>query len=329
LQGVEPLHRVAQSCDERASSADLLRKFLGNVSMTMFNELADRFGTAEIALNLAIQRLASDKERRKGSIFGRFVDLVSETDAEEAERKAREQFERISAETHKDVGKRMHAMAMVALAEDDEEAFRRAEQVDVSKRSLSTLQDVERMLGLARDAQSKLVEAASECEQASSMEMMDAFSANKGISAMSSVYTSSAKTSLNTAREALKALSEALPDRARGLDAEAPDDLLDLVLDFADFPIDFLSWMNMDKLDTAGDQCKATGIHVAKVIDELVAQEAQRRVAHERELALLAEIDRPYLTATLEYVPQSIRFAVPEHLINQNSNQRDMPSTSM
>lgn len=297
--------------------------------MTSFNEMADRFGTAEIALNLATQRLEADKARRKGSLVARFVDFVSETDAEEGERKAREEFDRISDETRKGVAERMHRLAMAELSEDTHEASRRAMQATVCERTLASLQQAERLSATARNAHDALTSAASACSSASSMEMMDAFTSNKAISAMSSMSTSSAKTSLNTAVAALKVLSDALPEKTQELGAEAPDDFLDLVLDFADFPIDFLSWMNMGKLDAAEEKCKAAATQVAKLIEEIGEVEARKRQAHELETDLLAEIDRPYLLSVLECVPQSIRFAVPKHLTSQNSRQRDTASPGM
>lgn len=296
--------------------------------MTSFNEMADRFGTAEIALNLATQRLVSDKERRRGSLVARFVDFVSETEAEEGERKTREEFNRISDETRKGVAERMNQMAMAELSEDPNEASRRATQAAACERTFANLQQAERLSATARNAHDALTFAASACSSASSMEMMDAFTSNKAISAMSSMSTSSAKTRLNTAVEALKALSEALPGKTQELGAEAPDDFLDLVLDFADFPIDFLSWMNMGKLDAAEEKCKAAAAQVAKLLEEIGEVEARKRQAHELETDLLAEIDRPYLLSVLEYVPQSIRFAVPEHLTKQNS-RRDTASPRM
>lgn len=287
--------------------------------MTSFNEIADRFGTAEIALNIATQRLEADKDRRKGSIVARLVDFVSETDAEEEERKAREQFDIIKNDTIEDVAGRLHKLAMSAMSEDPAEVARRNAQHAVFQQTLSALENTERLLGLARDARDKLVAAASACSDASSMEIVDAFTSNKGISAMSSLSTSTAKSSLNTAADAMKALSQALPNRSHDLGAEAPDDFLDLVLDFADFPIDFLSWMNMDALDTAEGKCKDASAHVAKVIDELVVVEDRRRQAHEREAALLLEIDRPYLLIAAEDVPQAIRFAIPDHLASNRA----------
>ncbi|MCV9964241.1 hypothetical protein OIU34_20355 [Pararhizobium sp. BT-229] len=287
--------------------------------MTSFNEIADRFGTAEIALNFATQRLVADKDRRKGSIVARLVDFVSETDAEEEERKAREEFDRIKEETIADVAGRLHKLAMSSLSEDPAEASRRAAQDALCKQARSVLEDVERLLELARDARDKLTTAASACSGASSMEMMDAFTSNKGISAMSSISTSNAKSSLNTAGEALRALSQALPKRSHDLGAEAPNDFLYLVLDFADFPIDFLSWMNMGALDTAEEKCKDASVHVAKVIDELVVVEDRRRQTYERENALLLEIDLPYLLTAAEYVPQAIRFAIPDHLASHGA----------
>ncbi len=297
--------------------------------MTSFNEMADRFGTAEIALNLAAQRLEADKNRRKGSLIARFVDFVSETDAEEGARKAREEFDKIADETRKGVADRMHRMAMSELSEDPVEANRRAEQAAVCERTLASLQQAERLSVIARSAHDALTSAASACSSASSMEMMDAFTSNKAVSAMSSMSTSSAKTSLSKAVEALKALSDAMPGKTPELGAEAPDDFLDLILDFADFPIDFLSWMNMGKLDAAEEKCKSAAVKVTKLIEEISEVEARKRQAHELESDRLADIDRPYLLSALEHVPQSIRFAVPEHLTNQNSRKHDTASPRM
>ncbi|MDW9481819.1 hypothetical protein GOB57_24530 [Sinorhizobium meliloti] len=291
--------------------------------MTSFNEMADRFGNAEIALNLATQRLEADKERRKGSLLASLVDFVSKTDAEEAERKAREEFERVSDETRKDVAQRLHRMAMAEFSKDADEARRRANQAAVCERTLASLQEAERVLGIARNAHEKLAAAASACSSASTVELIDALSSNKGVSAMSSFSTSSAKSKLTDASEALKALSVALPGRTKELGAQAPDDLLDLVLDLVDFPIDFLSWSNKWKLDAAEEKCKESARHMANLVEELGEVVSRRRQAHEQERALLATIDRPYLLTALEHVPATIRFAVPEYLTEAGRRRED------
>ncbi|MCS4088537.1 hypothetical protein [Rhizobium sp. BK176] len=279
-----------------------------------FSEISDRYSTAEVALSLAAQRLQSDKDRRKASLIARFVDFVSETDAEENERKAREEFESVKADTERQVAERLHDLAMSEIAEDADVASRRSIQDAERGRSLKVLQDVEQVLAVARVASTKIEEATDACKSASSMEMMDAFTSNKAISAMSHMKTSNAKSKLTEAKAAIEALCEAMPDRGQKLDAEEPDDFLDLVLDFADFPIDFMSWINKGKLDTAAKQCAEAQERVAEVIADLSAVEEKRRLAYEHEAALLAEIDRPYLIAALEFIPTALRFAIPEHL---------------
>src|SRR4051794_33276226 len=116
--------------------------------MDTFSEISDRYSKAEIGLNLAAQRLQSDKDRRKGSLIARFVDFVSETDAEEAERKAREEFDHVKADTERQVAERLNQLAMSAMAEDVDVASRRTIQDTECGRALKTLQDVERVLAV-------------------------------------------------------------------------------------------------------------------------------------------------------------------------------------
>lgn len=297
--------------------------------MDTFSEISDRYSAAEIALNLAAQRLQADKDRRKGSLIGRFVDFVSETAAEEAERKAREEYEGVKADTERQVAETLHELAVSAMTEDAEVATRRSAQNVVCARTLKTFQDVERVLGVASIARAKIEEATTACKSASSMEMMDAFTSNKAISAMSHMKTSNAKAKLTEAKAALEALCEAMPDRGQKLDADAPDDFWDLVLDFADFPIDFMSWINKGKLDAAAKQCVEAQDRVSKIIADLFAVEEKRRVAYEHEAALLAEIDRPYLIAALEFVPTALRFAIPEYLADVPATPRGPASPTV
>jgi hypothetical protein len=105
-----------------------------------------------------------------------------------------------------------------------------------------------------------------------------------------------------------------MPDRQYELGAKVPDDHLDLILDLSGFPIDFLSWKNMGALNKANEMCTEASARISKVIDELVKIEALCRKTHEEEEAILAEIDRPYLLAAIQEVPQSIHFAIPKHL---------------
>jgi hypothetical protein len=282
--------------------------------MDSFSEISDRYSAAEIALSLAVQHLQADKDRRKGSLIARFVDFVSETDAEEAERKACEEFESVKKNTDRQVSERLHELAMSAMSEDVDVASHRSIQDAECGRTLNSLQEVERVLAIARAAHAKIEETVTACKSASSMEVMDAFSSNKAISAMSHMKTSNAKAKLSEAKAALEALSTALPAKAEMIDADAPDDFWDLVLDFADFPIDFMSWVNKGKLDTAAEQCVEAQERVAKIIADLSGIETQRREAYEHEASLLAEIDRPYLIAALEYVPSSLRFSIPDYL---------------
>jgi hypothetical protein len=282
--------------------------------METFSEISDRYSAAEIAMNFAAQRLQSDKDRRKGSLIARFVDFVSETDAEEVDRKAREEFERVKGDTERQVAERLHELAMGEMAGDADQASRRSAQHAECARTLSKLEDVERVLDVARNTHAKIDEAVAACKSASTMEVMDAFSSNKAISVMSHMKTSNAKAKITEAKAALEVLSASVPGKQEVLDAQAPDDFLDLVMDFADFPIDFMSWLNKGKLDAAGKKCVEAQERVAKVIADLSAVETQRRRAYEQEVVLLAEIDRPYLIAALEFVPAALRFAIPDYL---------------
>jgi hypothetical protein len=283
--------------------------------MNSLSEIADRYDNAVLGLKIADQRLAADKAGRKGSLLARFIDFVSETDAEKGAAKAQDDFDLIKGETEAQVVERLNTMAMSALAQDIGENNRRSVQNDILQKAASALKAVEDVLSLGQDAHRKLGEAASACSSASSMETMDAITSNKAISVMSHISTSTAKSKLNEARTALDRLSRIMPDRSQTLNVDQPDDFLDLVLDFADFPIDFMSWMNMGKLDAAVERCKEAATKIDAMVAEILAVVNARRIDHDRELSILADIDLPYMTKAVEYVPHSLHFAVPTHLL--------------
>lgn len=106
--------------------------------------------------------------------------------------------------------------------------------------------------------QDEVDEAADACRSASSMEMMDAFSKNKGVSIMSHIETDEAAQELREACHALKKLKAQLaaaPELEGGIagDIESDNDF-DFIMDMINYTMgNFTSISNMGKLDNAAD----------------------------------------------------------------------------
>jgi len=107
---------------------------------------------------------------------------------------------------------------------------------------------------LVHDARGKVAVAIREAEEASTLEMVDMFGNNKGLSLWSYLETDEAKQAIRAAGDAISALNTKLRDTQKQDTALVKDlgftNTLDLFLDMAGgFAGAFTSYLNMQKLD--------------------------------------------------------------------------------
>lgn len=175
------------------------------------------------------------------------------------------------------------------------------------------IEAAERLLMLGRTAERDLQSAISSLDSARSMEMLDAVSSNKGISAMSTSATSSASSAVRRAQESIHrlsseagALSHALPHVSDGFDF-----VLDMTIDL---PIDFMSWMNMGRLSTAIDRCRAALAEIERDVARL--DELHRRAVADGEPTLVEwrRATDPFVADAVAELPETVRHEAPMSL---------------
>lgn len=276
---------------------------------------ADLIATATGDLSRAQQALRDDKNRRQSSLRGRFVDWLTSTPAEKDVEDKTERLAAISANASKAAQQWIVTEARAGLQSSTEDTRRHSEQSQRIENARKRQDRARRLLDLARTADEKLGEARSDCESASTTELLDLVSTNKALSILSTFETSDAADSVKEATAALKALKEALPKRAEATEFDMPDDLLDLVVDLAIAPVfDILSFFNMQRLDKAAEQCREASEKLAPLLARLqkLHDETAARVTAEQ--TALRAIEAPYLQAAAALVPPSIRVQVPKKI---------------
>jgi hypothetical protein len=282
--------------------------------MEDLNDVASRFEQVERHLASCEQAVAADKAGRRGSWGRRVVDFLFDTAPEKAFEAAQEGMAGVRSEAAAAVTSTVSAAAMRYLSTAADDVARRAIQLDRLRSARKMERKAQHVVALATTARDAFGQAVEACSSASSMELMDTFSNNKGISAMSSMRNSSAREAVDEAQKALANLRAAI-DAASSVNArvDMPDDFLDLVLDFAlDLPFDFLSWSNKAKLDAAEEQCNEAKGAIESVMARLRTNLEQMREVASREERALALIERPYIEQAARPVPTSLRFAIPE-----------------
>ena len=282
--------------------------------MTDLGEIASLHAAAALELDAAKRALALDKAGRRGSILGRAVDFFADTAAEKRLESAEEAMADARSTSMSAVKAFLESRVATLVADDgtDTEAWNnQSKRTEIASTAFAAAERAGLLAVVARDA---LEEAGKACSSASTMEMMDAVSSNKGIALMSTVSNGTAKAKLSAAKEAVAELRGAV-EAARTLtaDVNVPDDMVDLVFDFAiDMPFDVFSFINMGKLSGAADGCRKAADGVSSVIPALEAEIAARAEAMETEKAALLVIELPYLRAAIDLVPYELAFAVPE-----------------
>lgn len=205
------------------------------------------------------------------------------------------------------------ATARQDLANKPEAAQRHQAHRQAWERLGSQAAQARQWLALAQTAERKLANAHRVCTSASFTELLDAFSPNKAIAALSSLDASTAKLALQDAQQAVQALSAALPAQQQALRVDFPDDTLDLVVDLLFAPrFDVLSLFTMGELDAAARQCQ-------QAMDNLRPLNTRLRQLHtlvqskaEQQARALRRLEEPYLAAAAAQVPAVLRAPVPQ-----------------
>lgn len=277
--------------------------------------LADQITSATNDLSKAQQALRDDKKRRQSSLRGMFVDWLTSTPAEKEVQDKEERLSTISAEASKTARKLIISEAVSGLQSSPEDMRLHAEQCQRLNNANKRQERIRRLLDLARAAHNKLEEASSDCESASTTELLDLASTNKALSLLSTFETSDAADSVKEATAALKALSQALPKRAEATEFDMPDDFLDLAVDLALAPtFDIFSFFNMQSLDKAASQCREASKKLAPLLSHLQNLHAETAARVTTEQAALHAIEAPYLHAAAALIPPTIRVQVPTSL---------------
>lgn len=285
-----------------------------NIS-TELQELADEIVKATRNLEEAKRSLKQDKQLRQTSIWARFVDFFTTTQDEVAVENASKRLASVMATAGKVAEQWICAEARSCLLRSSVDASRHSAQVQRTADALLRHNRVLPILRLAETAHSQLDLARRDCDSASSIEMLDLISKNKAVSVWSSMETSSAAESIGKASRAVKALVEALPQRAEVASIDAPSDLLDLFVDIAFQPaFDILSWFNMGRLDDAARQCMKASEKLDPLLSQLTKLSTNTASRLSTEAEALRSIEAPYLQAAAALVPGVIQFKVPKNL---------------
>ena len=229
-------------------------------------------------LALATGDLLMAKRRRDDEVsaprpwYVRLWDVFAQTDKERdlAAAEARLEEQRVATRA-----------ALVQFLATAEQSYRSAGTVVVQPavqakaaldRAAARAQRFSGLLDRARATIQALKTAADSCSTAHTMETIDLTSSNKGISAMSMVYTSDASSDVEVARQQLARLRSSLSSLPAdpGLSA-APNDLADFVVDVLvpDIGFDALSLLNMFALSDTEDSCRSAIKAVEPVVERL------------------------------------------------------------
>ncbi|NVL48672.1 hypothetical protein F2S72_01520 [Pseudomonas syringae pv. actinidiae] len=268
---------------------------------------------ARIALAAAERAVQEDKQRRSYSRWARLVDWLFNTKVEARFSDAQAELSEATGAGDKIATRWIIETAKADLSLSPGDSQRHAEQTVRLSKADKRKQKVGHWYGLADSAHCMLLAAASNCDSASNMEMLDLVTSNKGISLLSSLETSDAADSIRVANEAVRSLADALPQRAGADDIDQPTDLMDLILDLSiDPPLDFLSWFNLTKLDDAAAECRRVAEQIAPLRAKLHSTLADVTSKCRAELQMLRDVEAPYLIHATSMVPDLIKCPVPQ-----------------
>lgn len=275
-------------------------------------QLARELTASHEALIDAEAKVEADKRlRRNSGLRARLVDLFTETPVEHELAVRSEAYRLVKARIHQELSLwfRNETMRLVQSSPVAGEHSR-------TEASLVTLESrlakARKWVDLARDASDALEHAQDQCESASNTEMLDMVTSSKAISLVSSMDTSSARIAVSDAQNAVKSLKEALPTRTQQSEISVPDDLVDLTLDFVFAPtIDFLSFMNMNSLDSAASKCDEIRRAIEPLSARLDVLVTNLREKKSETLKLLSYIEAPFMEQIKVRIPVAFRELLP------------------
>ncbi|HCF9833296.1 TPA: hypothetical protein NI803_004587 [Pseudomonas aeruginosa] len=281
---------------------------------TELQEWADKIAAASRDLDAARQALAEDKQQRE-TLRAKLVDWLTTTQAEQAVEDETERLAAVTAKARKLAEQWIAAQARARLEASAGDAARHSAQLQRIESARNRHNRVRPLLRLAEEARDRLDTARSACESASTAEVFDLVSSNKGIAIWSSLQTSSASSAVREAGQAVKALADALPKHAEAAALDAPDDFLDLIVDMTIAPdFDVLSLFNMGRLNDAAGKCRQASEKLAPLLDRLKKLDADTAARLTTEGEGLREIETPFLQAAAALVPPIIGAQVPTSL---------------
>lgn len=292
-------------------------RVVSDADYTVIQKWGELIVNASSELSKAQQSLLDDKKRRKSSVVAQLIDWFTSTPEEKDVRAKTKRLATISADASKAAQQWIVNKARLELESSVEDLRRHTEQALRIESIRKRYDSARRLLNLARGANSKLNEARLACESAHNAEFLDAVSTNKVFSVLSTVETSDAAFRVREANNALKKLSNALPKQVEAGGFHTLDDSLDLVIDLFVAPaFDFLSFANMQRLDTVAMQCQEAVRSLAPLLARLQELNTEITACLSTELEARSAIEMPYLQAAADLVPSTIKVQVPNSLGN-------------
>lgn len=190
-------------------------------------------------------------------------------------------------------------------AVDTQQCQRLQASLDNAQKRKETLRRLQELADTARRCFRK---ALADSKSASDMELFDLVSTNTGISILSTMETEDAASSLRQAKKSLHDLAEAMPKRSSHQEIEIPDDWLDLAFDFCFEPFfDFLSWSNMEKLDSAASKCEQVIDAIEPLLSKLNNTIQCLSAKIDNDTAAIKAIEKTYVEAAIADLPLKLR----------------------
>ena len=260
----------------------------------------------------AQSRVEQDKIARRASLWARIVDYFTNTPVERDLTDQRDELIAVMTSAGMAAEKWINGQARDTLRLSAADSQRHSAQLQRIANAKKRHDRVQPLLRLVNDACDKLDQARRDCESASDVELLDLVTTSKAASVWSSMETSGAADSIESAHRAVKALAAALPKRATAAEIDIPNDMLDLFVDIAFEPaLDVLSWFNMGRLDDAARQCRKASEKIDPLQAQLKRLSATTRQKIAEEMAALHAIELPHLQAAAAQVPKGINFGMP------------------
>lgn len=283
-----------------------------SISISTLQELADKVQAAQRQVDAARTAVEDDKCIRSGSVLARIADFFIRTRPEQSLDDCEARLASLTYQGKNAARAWIIATAGQRLAEQSADAIRHRDQTQRLDHALNRAGQVNGWLALAEAAHGQLWAAHRACKSASTSELLDAMSSNKGIAALSYLDTSSAANAVTRARLAVEALVSALPKQAEPVEIQQPGDMLDLAVDLVFDPgFDVLSYFNMFRLDDSANKCALAAGTLQPLLNRLRNMSSDVAAKAEQQRNALRSIQTPYLQAAAGDVPDLLRVEIP------------------